>query len=34
VLEILADSGANLVLETVEEPLRNSLVLRKLLENL
>ena len=34
VLEILADSEANLVLETVEEPLRNSLVLRKLLENL
>ena len=34
VLTILADSGANLVLETVEEPLRNSLALRNLLKNL
>jgi sugar phosphate isomerase/epimerase len=32
VLEILADSGANLVLETVEEPLRNLRVLRGMLE--
>jgi len=34
VLEILAGSEANLVLETVEEPLRNSLVLRELLKDL